>query len=245
MASQKEWFDEWFNTPYYHILYKNRDYTEAQLFIDNLIAFLGISPEHKLLDLACGKGRHSIYLNHKGLDVEGIDLSEESINYAKQFENDRLHFSRHDMRIPYKHHYFDFVLNMFTSFGYFKTDHEDMFAIEAIAECLKDGGYLVLDYFNTYKVTNSLPIKEEIFRDEMKFDIHKYVDNGFVKKDISFQADGKQHLFTESVKALKRSDFQRYFEGTGLKVIHILGSYSLDKFDKETSDRMIFIVQKV
>lgn len=244
MAEQKEWFDEWFNTPYYHILYKNRDYTEAQFFIDNLIQLLEIQKTHKLLDLACGKGRHAIYLNKQGLDVEGVDLSEESIQHAKQFENERLHFYEHDMREMYKDQFFDFVLNMFTSFGYFKTDEENQQAINMMAKNLKQGGKLVLDYFNTYKVINSLPVKEVIKRDEMDFDIHKYVDNSFIKKDISFKADEKSYLFTECVQALKKEQFNQYFEEAGLKVIHTFGSYSLENFDKSTSDRMIFVLEK-
>ncbi len=48
-----------------------------------------------MLDLACGKGRHSITLNKLGFDVLGIDLSEESITYAKQFENEYLKFEKH------------------------------------------------------------------------------------------------------------------------------------------------------
>ncbi|MEP2509893.1 MAG: methyltransferase domain-containing protein, partial [Reichenbachiella sp.] len=80
--SKKQWFDEWFNTIYYHILYKHRDYEEAAKFLDHLINYFKIVPNSKILDLACGKGRHSIYLNKKGFDVTGVDLSEENIKFA-------------------------------------------------------------------------------------------------------------------------------------------------------------------
>ena len=92
----KEWFETWFDSPYYHILYKDRDDKEAELFLDKLIAFLSPVPDSRILDVACGKGRHSIYLNKKGYKVTGYDLSEESISYDKQFENDRLEFYLHD-----------------------------------------------------------------------------------------------------------------------------------------------------
>ena len=77
------WFANWFDSPYYHLLYKNRDEKEAQVFIDNLMQYLQIPQGSKLIDIACGKGRHAIYFNKKGMDVIGVDLSFNSISYAK------------------------------------------------------------------------------------------------------------------------------------------------------------------
>ena len=78
------WFESWFDTPYYHILYKERNDDEAQLLMDNLTQYLNLPEEAKILDLACGKGRHSIYLNQLGFDVTGADLSTNSIAEAKK-----------------------------------------------------------------------------------------------------------------------------------------------------------------
>lgn len=101
MSEQKKaWYASWFDTPYYHILYKDRDYDEAQLFIDNLTHYLNIAEDATILDVACGKGRHAIYLNSLGYDVVGTDLSSNSIEEAKAFENEKLHFEVHDMREP-------------------------------------------------------------------------------------------------------------------------------------------------
>ena len=74
-----EWFSEWFNSPYYHILYQNRDYKEAESFIENLIHKQHFVRTQHFLDLACGKGRHAIYLNSKGFKVLGLDIAPESI----------------------------------------------------------------------------------------------------------------------------------------------------------------------
>ena len=78
-----------------------------------------------MLDLACGKGRHSIYLNKLGYNVIGADLSKNSIQFAKEFENNRLHFVEHDMRNPLEKKY-NAILNLFTSFGFFENDAEDI-----------------------------------------------------------------------------------------------------------------------
>ena len=61
-----EWFETWFDSEYYHKLYKNRDDKEVEQFINNLINNLQLNLEANILDLACGKGRHSIFLNGKG-----------------------------------------------------------------------------------------------------------------------------------------------------------------------------------
>ena len=113
---QQHWFKDWFNSSYYHQLYFNRDDREAEAFINKLIDHLQPSGDAKMLDVACGKGRHAMQLAEKGFDVTGIDLSEESIEEALRSENDRLHFYRHDMRHPFWINYYDYTFNFFTSF---------------------------------------------------------------------------------------------------------------------------------
>ena len=144
------WFKEWFNTTYYHQLYFKRDDKEAADFIDKLITHLKPAPGSLMLDVACGKGRHSIQLSGKGFDVTGIDLSEDSILDALKNENEQLHFFQHDMRLPFWINYFDYAFNFFTSFGYFKTQREHDNAIRTIAQSIKPNGILVIDYLNVH-----------------------------------------------------------------------------------------------
>ena len=75
----QNWYASWFDTPYYHILYKDRGYDEAQAFMRALMAYLKPKDSAKILDLACGKGRHSVFLNSLGYNVTGVDLSKNSI----------------------------------------------------------------------------------------------------------------------------------------------------------------------
>ena len=81
------WFINWFDSPYYHLLYKDRDEKEAKIFIDNLVSYFQIPRKSTLLDVACGKGRHAIYFNTKGMNVFGIDLSKKSIQIAQKNNN--------------------------------------------------------------------------------------------------------------------------------------------------------------
>src|SRR5690554_6600617 len=133
MAKQKaEWFETWFDTPYYHILYQNRDFSEAEKFINNLLDYLKLPKDANCLDLACGKGRHSVFLNKKGLQVTGVDLSENSIQEAKPFENETLKFDTHDMREVYKKNTYDIVFNLFTSFGYFDSSEDNLKVLKSV-----------------------------------------------------------------------------------------------------------------
>src|SRR5688572_24580227 len=112
---ERNWFKEWFNSPYYHLLYNHRDDKEAITFINQLIKYLAPPVGSRMLDVACGKGRHSKALAEMGFDVTGIDLSFESINEALEFADENLHFFQHDMRLPFWINYFDYAFNFFTS----------------------------------------------------------------------------------------------------------------------------------
>src|SRR5215207_10157301 len=130
---ENQWFRQWFDSPYYHQLYFNRDEQEATAFLNQLIDHLQPRPGSFMLDVASGRGRHSKILAAKGFDVTGIDLSISSINEAKKYESDNLHFFQHDMRLPFRINYFDIVFNLFTSFGYFGTERENDNVIRTMA----------------------------------------------------------------------------------------------------------------
>ncbi len=239
-----KWFEDWFDSPYYHLLYKNRDYSEAESFIDNLVSFLKPEYGSRFLDLGCGKGRHSIYLNKKGFDVTGIDLSENSIAAAKKFENERQNFYVHDMRKLFRTNYFDCVVNLFTSFGYFDNKRDDNATINAVYQSLKPDGYFVIDFFNAQKVINCLVAEETKIIEGVEFHITKKVENNFIVKQIQFNDKGKNYDFEERVKALTFSDFEKYFSANRLKIVHLFGNYQLEKFDEVNSDRLIIISKK-
>jgi SAM-dependent methyltransferase len=240
----REWFKDWFDSKYYHILYKHRDHREAQLFIDALASRLALAQGSRVLDLPCGKGRHSIYLAEKGFNVTGVDLSEQSIAYARQFETDRLSFFVHDMRVPVRVNYFDAVLNLFTSIGYFEKDTDNAKTVSAAAKALKPGGTLVIDFMNVNKVIRGLVKEESKTIDNITFNIRRFVENGFIVKEIRFEDEGKQHVFMERVRALTRVDFEGFLKSAGLKLINLWGDYTLHELDEENSDRLIIAAVK-
>ena len=241
MTKEKtQWYASWFDTPYYHILYKDRDHEEAHQFMDNLTNYLNLPEDGKVLDLACGKGRHSVYLNSLGYNVTGLDLSENSIEYAKQFENDTLRFEVHDMCKPYNEK-FDAVFNLFTSFGYFDKDEDNLNTIKAIKEDLNEFGFGVIDFMNTDFIIENLVAEDVKTVEGIEFHQKRYVKDGYIIKDISFTADGENYNFQERVKALTLKDFEALFEKAGVFLLDVFGDYKLRKYYKTTSERLVMI----
>lgn len=239
----QNWYSSWFDTPFYHILYKDRDYKEAGDFMKNLVSLLKLPLNSEILDLACGKGRHAKYLNELGYKVTGLDLSPKSIAFAKQFENSSLHFEEHDMSTPYPKK-FDAVFNLFTSFGYFSDEEDNLRTIKAIKSELKPNGYAVIDFLNVEFIKKHLVPKETKTVDGISFNIKRSINNGFIFKNIKFEYKNQKFDFTERVKAISLTDFRNYFEVADIKLLHCFGDYNLNKFDKEYSKRLILIIQK-
>lgn len=240
----KDWFKSWFDSPYYHILYKNRNDKEAKLFLDTIIDHLKPQPRSTMLDQACGKGRHAKYLNSLGFDVTGIDLSQQSIEYCKQFENDFLQFHVHDMRKVFRTDYFDFVFNIFTSIGYFHHDSEQQMVVDSAATALKNKGKYVIDFMNADKVIRELKAEEVLKRDGITFRIQKKMEYNFIIKNIKLTDDGKDLEFEERVEAIRLKDFERYFAHAGLAISDVFGSYTLEKFNEDASERLIIIAKR-
>lgn len=247
MTYQEPWFREWFDSPYYYDLYFNRDKKEAAAFIDKLVDYLKPGPESHMLDIGCGKGRHSIHLASKGFEVTGIDLSERNIEIAKTNENDHLHFFKHDMRLPFWINYFDYAFNFFTSFGYFKTRREHNNAIRTISQSLKLNGIFVIDYLNVHFEEDHLIPTTELNIDDVRFLITKWYDEmHFYKKIIIEDKKEKAPLeFKERVVKFTFGDFVDMLSFQGMQVQQVFGDYNFGEYDIKNSPRMIIISKKL
>lgn len=239
------WFESWFDSPYYHLLYGNRDQREAENFISKLVDFLKPVPHACVLDLACGKGRHSIALHRKNLEVIGVDLSEKNILEAKKNETEGLSFFVHDMRFPFMVNYFDYTFNLFTSFGYFSSSRENASVVAAAKSGLKKNGTFVIDFMNAVVVKKNVgELKEgNMEAGGVSFHWQKRIKDETVVKEISFEADHKKYFFTEIVQLLTFTDFEKLL-APFFTIEHIFGDYNLGKFDEQNSPRLILIARK-
>jgi 2-polyprenyl-3-methyl-5-hydroxy-6-metoxy-1,4-benzoquinol methylase len=240
------WYKDWFNSPYYHQLYFKRDEKEAAAFIDKLINGLKPLPDARMLDVACGRGRHSIHLAAKGFDVTGIDLSEDSIKEALKHETENLHFYQHDMRLPFWINYFDYAFNFFTSFGYFNTRREHDNSIRTIAQSLKQHGCFVLDYLNVHYAEDHLVHQSSKEIDGVNYIITKWFDEThFYKKIIVEDEELHEPLqYTEKVTKFSLGDFTEMFAYQGLQIQEVYGDYNFGNYDIRKSPRLIVIAKK-
>ena len=234
-----EWFKDWFNSKYYHILYKDRNLEEAKGFIQNLIDHISLEKGAKVLDLACGRGRHSIFLNECGFDVLGVDLAEHNIEFAKQFENDQLKFKVHDMRDPLNNYQFDAVLNLFTSFGYFNNSSDNDKVLGSVASYLKLKGILIIDFFNVQKIIDHLQGHFEKDIEGVHFRIDKHFDGKFIHKKIRVEDGDHIEEYEEVVQAILLKDLEEMLEKAGFVIEEVFGDYNLSNFDAVNSDRLI------
>jgi SAM-dependent methyltransferase len=242
---------------HYLELYKHRDNKDAKKIVSLINRIVKLPAGSKVLDLACGNGRHSVLFAQKEFKVLGGDLSPYLISEAKKKLNteykryrDNLTFKIMDMRfIGYKNE-FDMVVNLFSSFGYFEKDSENIRVIKSISSSLKKNGYFFFDFLNKKYLEKSL----------VPFDINKRNHNiiiqvrnitrGFIKKDIIIIKNnpGSKHPlisdFFEEIKLYSLKDFKAMFNKNRLKIIKTFGNYSGSAFNQNTSERLIILAQK-
>ena len=245
--TQAAWYKDWFNSAFYHKLYFERDEKEAKDFIRHLLEHLHAPPGSRMLDVACGKGRHSKILASFGFQVTGIDISPDSIDFAMQFQQENLDFFVHDMRLPFRGNYYDYVFNFFTSFGYFKTRREHDDAIRTIARSLKRGGFFVIDYLNVHFAEDHLLPDETKELDGTTYTIHRWDDTThFYKKIIVSDPGLSQPMeYTEKVAKFSLGDFTDMLAIQGMQVQEVFGDYNFGPYHIRDTPRLIIIAKKL
>lgn len=240
------WYRDWFSSPFYHKLYFERDEKEAEAFIRRLIGHLQPPPGSRMLDVACGKGRHSRILASMGYEVTGIDISVSSIESARRFESGNLEFFVHDMRLPFRSNYYGFAFNFFTSFGYFRTRREHDDAIRTIAQSVQPGGTFVMDYLNVHYAENHLVREETRQLGNTVYTIHRWDDETHFFKKISVADESleKPLVFTEKVAKFNLGDFTDMLAFQGLQVQEVFGDYGLGHYDVQKAPRLILVARK-
>ena len=237
------WFESWFDTEYYHQLYKNRDEKEANKFIETLINNLNLNPDSDVLDLACGKGRHALKMSHYFQNVTGIDLSKNSIQNAKKLSKNNLKFLTGDMRNFNLKMKFNYIFNLFTSFGYFENFDENSFVLDNCNRHLQKNGLLFIDYLNSEKVAKNLVSKESKIIDKTNYTILKKIENNFVIKDIYINKNEKKLHFYEKVQLISLNMFSKILKRSNFSIIETFGNYKLESYD-QNSDRLIIVAKK-
>jgi SAM-dependent methyltransferase len=218
-----EWFEQWFGEEY-HALYPHRDSEDAQRAVALISRIAPWGPGERVLDLACGAGRHAAELERAGARVVGLDLSPPMLHRARTRTAAPL--VRGDMRtLPFQPGSFGLVVNLFTSFGYFRHDREHQLVVREVAAVLAPGGRFVLDYFNADQVRRELARTHETPPGEMGARIRRrFSEEGrYVVKEIELRDETRS--YQERVRLFTPQELCALIEGAGLEVSQRFGDY--------------------
>ena len=242
-----EWFVSWFESEEYLNVYKHRDEKEARQLVESIISITNIKNKSKILDLACGAGRHSIEFAKKGFLLTAVDLSENLLNNAKGNAINAevsIDFIRADIRDFCIDNKFDLALNLFTSFGYFESDEENFKVFKTAYNHLNKNGFFVFDYFNKKHLEENLIPNSSLRIEGGEIIQKRRIENGRVIKNIIIKKNGYEKHFKESVKIYSLDEIKSILEMTKFKVKDIYGSFDKSKFDENISDRIIILAEK-
>ncbi|MBT2290270.1 methyltransferase domain-containing protein [Paenibacillus albidus] len=237
-----EWYEESFGEDYL-IVYKHRDFGGARREVEQMIGWLNLPSGAKVLDLCCGMGRHSLALAEAGYEVTGVDLSEALLREARsQNGAEQVTWIHSDMRELPLAGGFDAVVNLFTSFGYFEEDKDQVKVLREIYRMLKPEGKFIIDFLNPAHVIRHLVPHSTREDGENLIDESRRIKDGYVMKDIilTSKIDGTPRLYHERVKLYPREKFQEMIAEAGLQLKEVHGGYEEESYDAENSRRMIF-----
>ena len=250
-TSPREWFEDWFNHPLYLKVYSHRDDAEANRCVETILRVTGLDREPgkaSVLDIACGAGRHAFAFSRKGHQVTANDLSAFLLSTAEsEAVNSGLDiaFSGCDMRTIRLDRQFDLVVQLFSSFGYFKTEEEDRSVLRNVQLLLCPSGWYVLDLLNpSWLGSHFVPRNEKKAGALSITEERTLSDNQVVKRIDICDAEGHRVSFTESMKLFSPGKITALLESEGFEVLRLLGDYDGSEFVAESSPRILLFSRK-
>jgi SAM-dependent methyltransferase len=236
------WFEEWFGDDYLE-LYPHRDDAEAEKAVELIARNADGAGIKRVLDLACGAGRHTRALHDRGWWTTGLDLSHTLLKVAHR-EDPTITYARGDMRaLPYRDYSFDLIVNLFTSFGYFDTDAQHLRVLAEVARAVRKGGTFVMDFLNANQVRNTLVQYDEKRIGDKIIEQHRSIskDGRYVEKSIILQCDGRK--FIERVRLFDSDELEMMIEEAGFDITHRFGDYSGTPLNSTSPRTILFGVR--
>jgi len=195
--------------------------------VDFLISALKLKKTDRILDLACGHGRHTIELKKKGFDIEGLDFSNHLLEIAEEQarqKNLKINFYKQDIHKINLQKKYDKIFLFFSEFGLFDAEK----ALKNTAKILKDNGLFLLDCDNVFRVVRYLTKHP---RAPYQFD--------FIKMELK-----EKRKSGKGVRYYTFPELERFFNNNKLRVFSIYGNYEKEKLNIN-SKRMIIVGKKV
>ena len=153
-----EWFeDEEFWRALYPYMFPAERFAAAPEQVGQVLALSGCTGG-KVLDLCCGPGRHAVEFAKSRLEVTGVDRSRFLLDRARERARDAgvsVEWVQEDMRRFRRPAAFDLACNIFTSFGYFADEADDLRVLRNVQESLRDGGVFVIDVISKERLARN------------------------------------------------------------------------------------------
>jgi SAM-dependent methyltransferase len=242
-----EWFKDWFASDEYLYVYKHRDKNDACELVKLIVEDIELPKSARILDFACGTGRHSLLFAQRGFNVTGFDLSKNLLKIGKRTACNaglKVDFFCTDIRQVCLKKKFDLAVNLFTSFGYFENDDENFKLFGSVFNHLKKGSYFVFDYLNAEFVKNNLPRDTKDVDSGNVMIQKRFIEKNRVKKIIHIKKGDTEKQFLESVRLYYPDDIKCMLSKFGFDIKKIFGNYSGGEFNYYDSPRIIIFAQK-
>jgi SAM-dependent methyltransferase len=241
-----EWYEVAFDS-LYPVIYEHRDFEEAEAVANKFAhVFQGKDP---ILDLACGNGRYIQALSMLGHRVYGIDLSHYLLRLSLDSWGHHGKILQGDMRrIPVRDGSVGAVLNMFTSFGYFSTDTDNLLVFKEVFRILKQDGVFFFDFLNAEKISSSLLDETERVSSNYNIKERRRTENygKYLVKEIQATNLQTGHIkdCEERLRLYSLDELVIMFESVGFKIDSVFGGYDHNPFIKGVSERVIIVSRK-
>jgi SAM-dependent methyltransferase len=222
------WYEGWFGSDAYDLVYDHRDETEAEQLVDLVEREIAPAPDAHIIDVGCGRGRHARTFARRGYRVTGVDLSEEAIAEARtrtRAQDLDATFVQGDMREPLCEGCADGVVNLFTTFGYFDEDAENERALAAMAAALRPGGWFLQDFLNAPQVVDTLRPSDTRTVNGITIEQRRWVEDDRINKEITLARNGRTETYRESVRLFTLDELKRMYENVGLTLQATYGNY--------------------
>jgi SAM-dependent methyltransferase len=251
MSAPKEWFRDWFGETYLS-LYPHRDEAEAEAAVRLFQREVDLGPGGRVLDLACGAGRHLERLREAGYAAVGMDLSAHLLEGAARRPGVAGSLVRGDMRLlPFRDGAFNGLVNFFTSFGYFSSAAEDALVVGEMRRVLEPGGPFLLDYMNAAWVVANLEPESEGEVNGKLVRQTRWIEDGQVIKRIEVfpgaakdQPPDQAQVFHERVRLYEFPELADVLGQHGLDVRAHFGDYMGEVFEARSRRLLILGVAR-
>jgi SAM-dependent methyltransferase len=241
------WWQKFFDEHYLKV-YDELE-TRSSLEVEFIIKMLDLKPKARILDLCCGYGRHSIELAQRGFRVTGYDLSDFFLQKAKQDSHAlglKIEFKKGDMRkLPFEER-FDAVVNMFTSFGYFEKENDDLKVLKGVCKVLKKKGLFLLDLKNREQLIRNFqrrrwhPENDFIMLEDNFFDL--FTSRWESTRTLLF-GNGKKRESSFSLRLYSFAEILNLLKKAGFVLESVYGDFDFTEYSLD-SPRMILISRK-